>query len=268
MYKVSDAIAFALCSIVRYRRDVVLQNLQRVFPDKDRFWMRHAVKSYYRHLSLVFHQMLYLRSRPLHEVMKHITYQNPEVLHPHFESSGGVMVLAGHLGSWELLGQTLPVGTGCQVFGAARKQSDSFFNAQINSIRSRFGLVIVPSEGIYRTLLKNTHRNNIAYFIADQSPPRHEKYFKVDFLKQPTAVFQGPEIISKKLGMAVFFAEMTELDRRGYYDVTFHLLADNAGNLPPGELTDRYMKQLESTVTAHPTTWLWSHRRWKHDFSA
>jgi KDO2-lipid IV(A) lauroyltransferase len=36
--------------------------------------------------------------------------------------------------------------------------------------------------------------------------------------------------------------------------------------LPVGELTKRYAVFLEKAMTENPEMWLWSHRRWKHEW--
>jgi KDO2-lipid IV(A) lauroyltransferase len=52
---------------------------------------------------------------------------------------------------------------------------------------------------------------------------------------------------------------MTEI-RRGYYEFEFIVIegGDNSQ-----EVIDAYAKLLEENITAQPTLWLWSHRRWK-----
>ena len=44
------------------------------------------------------------------------------------------------------------------------------------------------------------------------------------------------------------------------------LAAVDAGKLPEGELTIKYAHYLEDVIRRNPSMWLWSHRRWKHDW--
>jgi len=196
----------------------------------------------------------------------YVHYTNSDLLSGYTGSGRDIMVLAGHCANWELLGVTLPLAVSAEVFGVARRQSDTFFNGEINQLRSRMGLQIVPSKGIYRTLSRHRSGGVVAYFLADQSPPRHEIHFRSQLFHRPAAVFQGPELISRKLGMVVFFAGM-ERRSRGRYEVTFRLITDAPEQMAEGELTNRYMECLEETILRAPSDWLWSHRRWKHDFS-
>jgi len=51
---------------------------------------------------------------------------------------------------------------------------------------------------------------------------------------------------------------------RGYYEVSFKLISDNAKTSKPYEITCTYAKFLEEHIQKDPENWLWSHRRWKH----
>ena len=44
----------------------------------------------------------------------------------------------------------------------------------------------------------------------------------------------------------------------------FLRLYDGVEQVAPNEVTERYVRQLESDIVADPGMWLWSHRRWKH----
>ncbi|MBD0277952.1 MAG: lipid A biosynthesis acyltransferase, partial [Flavisolibacter sp.] len=45
-----------------------------------------------------------------------------------------------------------------------------------------------------------------------------------------------------------------------------HLATLHPRELPEGELTKLYVRYLEKVMTANPEMWLWSHRRWKHEW--
>jgi KDO2-lipid IV(A) lauroyltransferase len=52
--------------------------------------------------------------------------------------------------------------------------------------------------------------------------------------------------------------------KRGYYEIDAELLFRNPVETKDGEITDRHTKRLEKDIINLPSTWLWSHRRWKH----
>ncbi|MEY3451950.1 MAG: hypothetical protein RL711_1778, partial [Bacteroidota bacterium] len=51
--------------------------------------------------------------------------------------------------------------------------------------------------------------------------------------------------------------------KRGYYEITPELLFTDSKNTAEHEISTRFITRLEEEIIANPSTWLWSHRRWK-----
>ena len=83
------------------------------------------------------------------------------------------------------------------------------------------------------------------------------------FLNQETSVFPGPEKIASRLKQTVVFMDIQKV-RRGYYEVEFTKLFDDASQTDKFEVTNAHVKFLEEIISKKPELWLWSHRRWKH----
>ncbi len=263
MHFFSILIYLFLCYVVRYRRKIVLINLRNAFPGLKHRDLKRLQRTFYRNFSAIFHEVLYYRKYNAEELLQRIHFKNPEAIRHFTEQGRSVMIVAGHCGNWELLGLTLPLATGCRTYGAAKKQSDPFFNKEINAIRTRMGLEIIQSDNVYRALLKSPERPLAAFFIADQTPPQHELDFWIPFMQQDTPVFLGPERIAKAMDLVVFFAAMERI-RRGRYLVTFTLITDQPARSPEKSITSEHVRLLENQILSQPDNWLWSHRRWKH----
>lgn len=249
--------------IARYRRGVVTENLRKSFPDKREADIRLIRRVFYRNFSAIFHEVMNYRKYDGEQMLERVSYENPEVLRDLQKEGRSIMIVTGHCGSWELLGLTLPLVTGCRTFGAAIKQSDDFFNKEINDIRTRLGLEIVQSKSVYRSLLKHRDEQFAAFLIADQTPPKGEIDYWTTFMNQDTPVFLGPEHIARAMNLPVVFAAMRRR-QMGRYSVTFTLVAEDVALTPPHEVTERHVRMLEALIHEQPDSWLWSHRRWKH----
>jgi KDO2-lipid IV(A) lauroyltransferase len=41
---------------------------------------------------------------------------------------------------------------------------------------------------------------------------------------------------------------------------------ENPKDTAPGDITKKYVRFIEDAIRANPDNWLWSHRRWKHEW--
>ena len=54
--------------------------------------------------------------------------------------------------------------------------------------------------------------------------------------------------------------------KRGHYSFKAVPLADNGADHTAEELTLLYKKALEDAIRKDPSNYLWSHRRWRHEW--
>lgn len=52
--------------------------------------------------------------------------------------------------------------------------------------------------------------------------------------------------------------------KRGYYETTMSVLAENPREIPDYEITDLFMKKLEDKIRKQPEYYFWTHKRFKH----
>jgi KDO2-lipid IV(A) lauroyltransferase len=50
---------------------------------------------------------------------------------------------------------------------------------------------------------------------------------------------------------------------RGYYEISFKKILDNAHEHSRDEIMKLYVSALETQIKQQPEYWLWSHKRWK-----
>ena len=138
------------------------------------------------------------------------------------------------------------------------------FDEYLKKERSRFGMFLMPATVSLRTIIQfeKVGKLSLTYYLTDQTALYDTKYWLM-FLNQETPVFPGPEKISTRLKQAVVFMDIQKV-RRGYYEVEFTKLFDDASQTKEFEVTKAHVKFLEGIIKKRPEFWLWSHRRWKH----
>ncbi|NBO58375.1 MAG: hypothetical protein EBU73_05480 [Chitinophagia bacterium] len=101
--------------------------------------------------------------------------------------------------------------------------------------------------------------------VADQNPKRADQSWWVDFFGRPTAFTQGPENAARATNNRVVFGNFYKI-KRGVYTCSVESIIDDPASLQPGELTFKYVLFAEKCIRARPDNYLWSHRRWKHEY--
>jgi KDO2-lipid IV(A) lauroyltransferase len=265
LYIISDGFYQIVFYILKYRRDVVADNLHHAFPEKTGQERFKIEKDFYHH----FCDSIFESFKVLHlskaEIDKRFIFLNLDILDEYYKKGQNVVLISGHYGNWEWM-----VGIDAliqQKFLAIYKPlSDEKFNGLIKSLREKFAGKgeMVAMNDVYKVILKYEHQQQliITWFLGDQSPPKDYPLW-VNFMNRETPFYSGPEKIARKFGHAVVFMNIYKV-KRGYYEVEFVPLFDDPKSTSENEITLAYVKMLEDTIRKEPAYWLWSHRRWKH----
>jgi len=264
LYIFSSLLFFLFYYFPGYRKDIVLKNLKNSFPEKSTEELKRISKRFFKHLADMFVEGIKLRHMSIGQLSKRFKYVNPELINSYYDEGRDAVAAFGHYGNWEWI-------TGMQeyikyhVITVYKPLHNKYFDRYFHNIRSKYGMEIVPMSSVLRKIIGYSKEGTttLTSLVADQTPPRREIHYSLDFLNQETPVYLGVEKIATKFDMVVFFFNIRKV-KRGYYEVEAELLTDKPRELEEFELTRRHMKNLEQLINEKPEYWLWSHRRWKH----
>jgi Kdo2-lipid IVA lauroyltransferase/acyltransferase len=263
LHRLADLLYLLLVFVIRYRRRVIVANLSRSFPhlsDADR---RAIVRGFYRNLTDVLIETIKLISISADELRRRVRFTNPEVVRTWLDRGQPVLVMASHQANWEWL-PAATVLNGLPADSIYKPLNHGWAERLVRQIRSRFGPHLVPMSTTGRAVVTRQHIPRLIALVADQMPDSPEHALWLPFLHQDTPFYPGSERLARSRNLPVFYVENIRL-RRGHYQVTFHPLGEPPyTDLPEGALLERYRDELEKTIRAHPASWLWSHKRWKH----
>lgn len=270
LYLFSDLAAGVLHSVVRYRRRVVRDNLQACFPDMPAAELRALERRFYRNFTDSFVETLKLMHISDDEMAGRMEFAGTEILDDLMARGRSIVVYFGHLFNWEWapsvsLHTALKPSEDVVFAQVYRPLRSSAFDSIMLSLRSRFDSESIDKARTLRRLiqLKKEGKVSITGFMSDQHPSHGDDGYVTTLLGRPTAMISGTETLARRLDMAVVYWDMEKISR-GHYRITTRLIADNPSDLPQGEITNRYTRLLEQTITRNPALWLWSHKRWKH----
>lgn len=263
IYPFSDLMYFLLFYVFKYRKSVIYNNLAASFPDKDKQQLDELFRLSYKNLTDILVEGIKGFTMTRGQIKKRHKIINPEIVEPFFKHGKSVIALPTHYGNWEW--GALSPGLFIKDFnivGFYKKFSNPYVDRFMRKNRSRTGTSLVSIYETARTF-ENLKDTPTAYIMAaDQSPSNARKSYWVDFLGRDTAFLHGPENYARKYDIPLVFVDIQRV-KRGHYELTLSILADNPTELEEGEITRRYAKMLESQIHKKAENWLWSHRRWK-----
>jgi KDO2-lipid IV(A) lauroyltransferase len=264
LYIISDIFYLFIYYVIGYRKDVVMMNLKFAFPEKTEKERTDICKRFYKNLVDTYI-----------ETIKFISI-SPEAIKKHFEFDGTIInkinaerkrcqAHLGHNFNWELAIIAVPLYCNSTYIDIYLPIDNKFFDRLLFKIRSRTGAVLINAHEVNKGMLPFRNVPYLISLVADQNPPNPSRAIWFNFLGRPAPFMKGAEVSAKRGNIPVVFCHITKL-RRGYYKGHTSLATTNPVELPDGELTRMYVKHLEATIKEQPDMWLWSHRRWKHQW--
>ena len=176
----------------------------------------------------------------------------------------GVLVLAAHIGNWELLGSALREHSG-PVTVVYKKAKNPFVTEFIRAARKRRGIDTIPHRNSARKILALLKKNETVGILLDQYATNKDA-IKADFFGIPAETNYGLALIALKTGAPVVPAFMVR-DESGRYRCVYEkaIELDKGDDLQEDikEATSRFNEILERAVRRYPEQWFWVHNRWK-----
>lgn len=264
LYFFADIIFFLTYYIVGYRKAVVLENLQRSFPQKSEQELHKIRKDFYRNFSDYLVETLKSFTISQLELRVRVQHLNQNVFHEAKAEQKNVILLAGHVFNWEWFSALATIVPQENSYPVYRKVQSSFWEKGIKSIRDRFGNHALEAKEVIRHIFRNGNQGDSVYmFVADQTPHVSEVTFGLKFLNQTTPAFIGYDKLSTRMDLAFVYCEMKKV-KRGFYQINYYRIHPEGEKFEPYEVVSKFHILLEKTINKNPSNYLWSHRRWKY----
>jgi KDO2-lipid IV(A) lauroyltransferase len=265
LYFLSDCIYAVIYYIAGYRKDVVMKNLTIAFPEKTEKEKKRIAKDFYHKFIDTFIEMIKLLSVSKKDLLKRVT-TNIEILDELFETGQSVIMTSGHFFNWEFANLTASGFSKYPFIGIYKKVSNKAFDDLAYKLRGKFGTILISTEEFRKEYLHYSKVQHAIGLIADQNPanPAYGSWYP--FFGKMAPFLRGPEKTAKSLDAAIVLVNFYQ-ERRGHYKVDLSLYTTTPRLLPEGEITKTLVHFVEDCIRKNPSNYLWSHRRWKHEFS-
>jgi KDO2-lipid IV(A) lauroyltransferase len=264
LYIFSDIICVLVYNIIGYRKNVVRQNIAMALPHLSERERLTIEKKFYHHLCDIFLEMIKTMTISRKEIEKRYVFTNLDVYLDLEKKGKSISLLCAHYASYEWA-VSMNYHITFEGYGIYKKINNTYFDKLVKDIRSKFKATLITTRETIPTIEKNIKTNHLGVYglASDQSPQASKAYHWSQFMGIETPVHTGAEMLAKRFDMNVIFLRTKKI-KRGYYEATFELMADNPKEVSNYEISDDFMRRVEKQILEAPEFYLWTHKRWKH----
>ncbi|POR22439.1 lipid A biosynthesis acyltransferase, partial [Flavobacterium columnare] len=250
--------------IIGYRKKTVRRNLLIAFPNLS-FKERLSIeKKSYQHLCDMFLEMIKTLNISSEEMDKRYQFTNLEIYNQLEAQQKSVIIMLAHYASYEWL-IAMNKYLKFEGFGVYKRIKNPYFDRLVKRIRSKFNATLISTKETSKIIENNTKNNILAAyaFISDQTPKASSNMHWYNFMGKETPIHLGAEIFAKRFDMNVLFLKVKKT-KRGFYEATFEILADEVKSIPNFQISENFIKKVEEQIYQAPEYYMWTHKRWKH----
>lgn len=247
------------------RRAVVERQISAAFPEWDEPRVAATAREAYENLGRTTIETAAL-SRYGREAIVDLFDEPHEwhVVERAMAKGRGVILVAGHLGNWELAGSYL-AARGTNIEAVARQMENPLFDGYLTRTRSRIGMRIIYDGDAVRRVPRVLRNNGVVAFLVDQGAAGLASTW-VPFFGRYAKTPRGPAVFALRLQSPVIFvAPLRKPDGRFVMEFEEVPVRDTGDrNADVDRIVADYTAALERWVRRAPGQYFWHHRRWKH----
>lgn len=259
--RVGAAFGRAAFDLARLRRDTSVANAAASLGVSKREATKIARASYANLGRCLMEYAAFARLTRA-EVVDLVEFEGLENARRVVDGGKGGIVVAAHLGNWELLGAGL-AANGLPIHFLVGQQTNARVDDVMNDLRRRQNIGIISRSIALRKVMQALADNQIVCILTDQDARKGGVV--VDFLGRPASTVRGPALFAIRRGCAIlpcFIWREGSRHRAVVEPPMFPLPLDDEDEAIR-ELTHRYTDRITVRVHAHPEEYFWPHRRWK-----
>ncbi len=264
IYGISDFMYLIVKYVVRYRKKVIIENLNHAFPEKTTQEKQEIASRFYKHFCDFALESVKLHSMSPKQMEQRMKANGLELPAKYAEEGKSMLLLGFHYNNWEWCSAIQKKATHRLLMIVNPMRGNRALDKFIAHSREKWGGISVPVHKSARMAIDYTRRGEPAalWLAADQTPPANSPFWTV-FLNREAPFFSGPEKIAIKTNQPVFFLHLKKL-KRGHYEANFIELFKEPAQLHSNDILMSYIRKMEEVIREEPAYYLWSHRRWKH----
>jgi KDO2-lipid IV(A) lauroyltransferase len=262
--RVGRGVGALACLLDRRHREVARRNMALALPEVGAAERERLVRECFRHFGAALCDAVSATRFDAVEICRHFTLEGWEHLEAAERLGRGLFMLTAHIGFWELAPHILGLYRG-PISIVVRPADNPWLDRELSSMRARFGNTTFPKRGAARRMLEAVRRGGRVGILIDQRVQAKEG-IEVPFFGHPALT--SPILARMSLRTGAPVVPVTVYPEPGG---RYRMVVRPAIHPPEGgrdeepevaDLTARYLAIAEDDIRAHPSMWLWMHRRW------
>ena len=257
-YRLADCIAFVLRIIPNQVSKHTRDNIKLCFPDLPSTEQKLLYRNSIRHTCYSMTELAAVWCWPADKILAQVTSFD---ICPEFnESTKSKIILAPHLGCWEML--AIWLGRACDTMILYKRRSNRALDSFILESRARTGSTLVPTKkrGL-RKLLIGLKKGENLMILPDQKPAANKGRIKSCFFGVSAPTTKLVQTFCARVDCDVFMATINRSNPPGEFGLRIERLEHSR---LAAEETDsaQYMNdQIEQRCRFHPEQYQWGYRR-------
>jgi Kdo2-lipid IVA lauroyltransferase/acyltransferase len=271
IYGLSNVLYILAFHVFGYRKQVVLENLRRAFPEMSDAARLNIARRFYHNFTDTLMETIKIISLSDRAFDRHfsVNEKTMALITGIVKSGRTCQIHAMHNFNWEYVNLGVAKALEIPFLGVYMPLKNKVLERIFRRFRHRYGTILVPATAFKRNFeqveREYASTNYALALVADQSPGKPNEAWWLNFFGTPTGFIPGPERAARDRKLGVVFAHFYKI-RRGLYTFDAVLATEDASTTAPGELTLSYARYVEDCIRKRPDNYLWSHRRWKHAY--
>ena len=247
-----------------YRKDVVMSNLAIAFPEKSYNERKLIAKKFYRNFTDSFIETIKLLTISKRQLQKRFNGEF-DTINNYYAGGRNLQFHLGHFFNWEYANLSFSIESKYPVLVVYMPLVNKAMNRVFYKLRTRFNARMIAATSYLKEFRSYSKGRFGLVFASDQSAGNTETAYWLPFFGKLAPFVTGPEKNARLTNTISFYANFKKI-KRGHYYVKFFEITDNAKSMAEGEITKRMISFLEKNIKEQPENYLWTHRRWKHEY--
>jgi KDO2-lipid IV(A) lauroyltransferase len=257
-------LGFLAFDLFRVRRKVTLINLKNSLGDqKNVKELKKIGRRAYKNIGKSMVEYSLFPSLNKKKISKLVEFEGAENFDEALKGGKGAIVVAGHFGSWELMGAATRQ-RGYPVDFLVGEQHNILVDDLMNDYRKSMGIGIIKMGAAAKGVIKALKNNRFVAMLSDQDAGNDGTV--VNFFGRPASTPKGPAAFALKMNAPIILGFIIrENKKKQKIIIEKPIFIEKSGNKEDDirKLTQTYTSILEHYIRKHPDHWFWPHRRWK-----